>query len=286
MGKKIWYSQPLWYLWEHYRDQQRIAKISIDDFCTLNKQTAYKSEPEYAVNAHFGSYDLFHEDATGRLLHLFFEDENLKGFLESTKLADLDGIKRFLSMNGDNKTLIFMGTDDKADCIQYSFVLHSPYENKKEGYAFLITYNRKDDYIELVYTKGSKVNSLTDFHYKTVLKNDSDIAKEMARMFRLAMNTIAYMYCYPDCIVEGVPRITVDNGEMEIRRAISLKTSEKVKESAEANNKSPHFRKGYWKYCGSDFYTNMQGQFVFVSETMVKGQAKTVKTASDLSSFS
>ena len=105
-------------------------------------------------------------------------------------------------------------------------------------------------------------------------------------MFRLALNTIAYMYCYPDCIVDGVPRITVDNGEKEIKRAISLKTSEKVKESTEANNKSPHFRKGYWKYCGSDFYTNMQGQFVFVSETMVKGQAKTVKTASDLSSLS
>lgn len=286
MGKKIWYSQPLWYLWEHYRDQQKIARISIDDFCALNKRSAYDSEPKFASNAHFGTYDLFHEDANGRLLHLFFEDEHLKGFLESTRLADLDGIKRFLSMNGDKKTLIFMATNDKADCIQYSFGLHLPYENKKEGYAFLITYNRKDDYIELVYSKGSKVNSLTDYHYKDALKNDSDVAKEMAQIFRLAINTIAYMYCYPDCIVDGVPRITVDNGEKEIKRAISLKTSEKVKESTEANSKSPHFRKGYWKYCGSDFYTNMQGQFVFVSETMVKGQAKTVKTASDLSSFS
>ena len=286
MGKKIWYSQPLWYFWEHYRDQQRIARISIEEFCSLNKKHAYENEPRETITAHLGAYELFHEDATKRLLHLFFEDEDLKGFLESTRLSDLEGIKRFLRENGDKKTLVFIGTDDKADCIQYSFGLHIPYENRKEGYAFLITYNRKDDYIELVYSKGEKVHSLTDKHYKMILNDDRDISKEMARMFRLALNTITYMHCHPECIVDGVPRITIDNGEKELQRAISLKTSEKIKESSGENSKSPHFRRGYWKYCGSDFYTNMQGHFVFVSETMVQGQAKTVKKASDLSSFS
>ena len=262
-----------------------MAPMSVDEFCSLNRQQIYKTQPKESITAHFGSFELLYEDANKRLLHLFFEDEELKGFLESTRLADLDGIKRFLKENGNQKTIVFVGTDEKADCIQYSFGLHLPYENKKEGYAFLITYNRKDDYIELVYTKGAKVHSLTDSHYKMVFNDDSDISKEMARMFRLALNTIAYMHCFPDCIVEGVPKITVDNGEKDIQKAISLKTSPKVRESNE-KTKTPHFRKGYWKYCASDFYTNMQGQFVFVSETMVKGQAKTVKTTPDLSSFS
>ena len=46
---------------------------------------------------------------------------------------------------------------------------------------------------------------------------------------------------------------------------------------------APHFRKGYFKFLKSDFYTHKKGQIVFVCETMVNGKAKTVYTSDKLS---
>ena len=38
-----------------------------------------------------------------------------------------------------------------------------------------------------------------------------------------------------------------------------------------------HFRRGYFKRLESDFYINKKGQIVFVHETVVNAQAKTLE---------
>ena len=110
---------------------------------------------------------------------------------------------------------------------------------------------------------------------------DNEIIQEDVREFRFALNLIAYMNCYPDCVRDGTPHITVDNGEKRIQKAFSIRTSAEIKEVSRNKSVIPHFRKGYWKYCNSDFYKEARGKFIFVSDTMVKGNAKTVSTTND-----
>ena len=40
---------------------------------------------------------------------------------------------------------------------------------------------------------------------------------------------------------------------------------------------NPHFRRGYFKRLESDFYKNKKGQIIFVHETVVNAQAKTLE---------
>jgi hypothetical protein len=93
------------------------------------------------------------------------------------------------------------------------------------------------------------------------------------------------MNCIPDCIVEGVPPNMHDEYNGKEIKTISL--SEKISETSinKATGKmvAPHYRKGYFKFLKSDFYTHKRGQIVFVTETMVNGKAKTVYTSDKLS---
>ena len=103
--------------------------------------------------------------------------------------------------------------------------------------------------------------------------------KETTKIFRLAINTIAYMEAFPECVKEGVPKFIKESGsENSFILEIAEKIIEPVIKSEKGKMMSPHFRRGYYKRLSSDYYTNKKGQIIFVSETMVKGKAKTVYT--------
>ena len=280
---KKWFSQPLFYLWEQYHEQtRRTPEMDVDTFCALNKRNITYIEEN--SQASWG-YEMFHADATGEMVHIFLNDENLKGFLETTKLANLEGINRFLVEHGNKKTVAYIKTKETSSLIIYCFGLHIPYENRKEGYAFNVAVNADNGTVELSCLKGTKIYGLNDSHYEALLDKSDETSKDFCRVFRLGLNLLAYMNCFPNCVSDGVPKITVDNGESRLKKTITVFTSEKVLESDEKGFKIPHFRRGYWKYCSSDFYKEAKGQMIFVSETMVKGRAKTVEKTKDLSSF-
>ena len=98
--------------------------------------------------------------------------------------------------------------------------------------------------------------------------------EEINLITRLAINLISYIYCFPDCLVDGAPHdVKTENNHY-------LNTSEKVLDvtvKAEAGLVIPHFRRGYFKHLTSDFYKNKKGQIVFVHETIVNGTAKTLE---------
>ena len=108
-------------------------------------------------------------------------------------------------------------------------------------------------------------------------RDNSERSKKISSYLRLAVNTIAYMNAFPECIVDGVP----NNIKEEYSKSIKL--SEKVVENlSDTKRMTPHFRRGYFKCLTSDFYTKKKGQIIFVKETMVNGNAKTVYTVDNL----
>lgn len=77
----------------------------------------------------------------GELLHIFFLDKQLKDFLETTSLSDLEGVKRFLYEKGRSRDIIHLYSKTQSNRVVYQFALHLPYES--EGYAFSLTSRRE-----------------------------------------------------------------------------------------------------------------------------------------------
>ncbi|WP_293888597.1 MULTISPECIES: hypothetical protein [unclassified Sphingobacterium] len=74
--------------------------------------------------------------------------------------------------------------------------------------------------------------------------------------------------------------------KFQISLKASFSVSERVKDIESSSlSKIPHFRKGHFRLLQSDYFTNKKGEIIFVSETMVKGKAKTVSLSEDIDNF-
>ncbi len=281
MGKKIWYSTPLKFFWENLYGIQKKLTPEIPDehiYAILRRNIINKivvdSENSESNQLMLSGLELWKDDLSGKFLHIFFLDKQLQEFLESTPLSDLEGIRKYLYENGEEKDIVYIKTSGHAKCVKYTFGLHLPYETY--GYAFSLNLYENNT-IELYFSQNESINGLTtDNFYLDQSKKQDEKSQIMTKMFRLAINTIAYMKCFPECVAEGVPKITVDKNENRSDRNFTFSLSEKIPESDHTQlSKIPHFRKGYFKLLQSDYFVNKKGQIIFIAETMVKGKAKT-----------
>lgn len=158
-----------------------------------------------------------------------------------------------------------------------------PYE--AEGYAFSLSLEN-DGSIELFFSLGENGGRMSDKFYEATNKKVDEISLTILKMFRLAINTIAYMNCFPDCVADGVPENLFERSEDKSARNFTFQLSEKIRESENSQlSKIPHFRKGHFRLLQSDYFANKKGQIVFVAETMVKGKAKTVSMSTETDEF-
>jgi len=94
------------------------------------------------------------------------------------------------------------------------------------------------------------------------------------------------MKCFPECVSEGVPKITKERDEKRSENNISLGLSTKITDTDKSQKtRVPHFRKGHFKVLRSDYFKNKKGQIIYITETMVKGKAKTISTSPELDNF-
>lgn len=290
MGKKIWYSSPLKFFWDElYKKQKKFtpeySNEQIFSVLRYNLVNQPLREGESLVNRELvlGGLELWKEDSNGDFLHIFFLEKSLRDFLESTSLADLDGIKEHLYQNGNSKEIVYFKTRSKTNCVVYNFGLHIPYE--KNGFAFSLSLFENNT-LELYFDHGGRAGQLSDKFYNDLLKKKDAKSLTLCKTFRLAINTIAYMKCFPDCVTEGVPKITKPRNEERSDRNITFRSSEKIMDPEKTQiSRIPHFRKGHFRRLQSDYFTNKKGQIVFVSETMVKGKARTVSTSERIEEF-
>lgn len=279
MKKK--FSRPLNIFWkELYGTQKRLTPYLSDEqnfrILRSNLLTAPFTDDDNAESRELqlSGLELWWQDATGDLLHIFFLQSTLRDFLQETRLSDLDGLRQYLYESGMEKEVVYFATKTRTNCVIYNYGLSLPYET--DGYAFSLGLF-DDNSIELYFAHGHQNGRLSDKFYNDLNKQKDDRSVALARYFRLAINTIAYMKCFPECVFDGVPKIVKDSKEVKATRSINVSLSEAIIESNKSGkSKQPHFRRGYFKTLESDFYTQKRGQVIFVSETMVKGRAKTV----------
>lgn len=284
MGKKIWYSKPLSDMWSQYKQYYRLSKGSVEDFFKeKNQQILTTPASPLDIQSWASILDLWRLDAHQKFIHIYFKQKELRDYLANMKLHDLDGIISFIFSKGE--TFYLAPSLDTNKVLQtpqkiqtFSFGIHVPYEGENKGYAFQITYNEKKE-LSLLWAVGTNQGWCSAENYKKNLKEEGKHSKFFAFIFRLAINTIAYMNAFPECVTEGVP--PTEEETLSYMLDTSEKVCNSVKKSDSNRTVTPHFRKGYLKYLQSDFYTNKKGQIIFVQETMVNGKAKTVEKSKD-----
>jgi len=290
MAKKIWYSTPLKFIWENLYGVQKNLTPEIPDeyifeILRRNMINIVLSDREN-LDSHkltMSGLELWREDLKGKFLHIFFLEKQLRDFLENMPLPDLDGIKKYLYENGEDKDVVYIKTSGQTKCVKYTFGLHIPHETN--GYAFSLELYENNT-IELYFSHGDLNGITSDKFYIDQVRKQDEKSITSSKMFRLAINTIAYMKCFPECVAEGVPKITLEKNEKRSERNVIFSLSEKVTDSDRSQvSKIPHFRKGYFRLLQSDYFTHKQGQLIYVTETMVKGKAKTISTSERIEEF-
>lgn len=278
---RIKYSVPLRGMWERYRDWTvRMHSQDVEKFYEVVYQYALSRPTQVEQQAIALQLNFWHKDYKGDFLHVWFEQKELYEFLQNdVALKELASIKHYLDVNGEH-----LKEKDLYDhSIEYSFVrhdiaLHVPY--LEEGYAFSFCL-MPDNTITIFFADDDGIGQIHESEYNIAkLRKDED-GKTVERNFRFAVNLLAYMECFPECVREGVP---ARNNEIVYQykgRNVKLGTSEKVIEDGQQVTKRPHMRKGYFKCLSSEFYKNKRGQIIFVRETMVKSKSKTIDMSDD-----
>jgi hypothetical protein len=290
MARKIYYSRPLKFFWQElYATQKKLTPYFYDDqiFAILRRNILAAPDKSFEFPEMRGlmvsGLELWREDAAGKLMHIFFLDRQLRDFLQDTQLSDIQGIKNFLYENGRDHEVLHLYSKEQTRHVIYRFALHLPYE--AQGYAFSLSIEQ-DGSVELYFSHGENGGRMADKFYKDTFKRNDQIALEASKMFRLAINTIAYMKCFPDCVADRVPKDLLEKTQPGKAGNFTVGLSDKIRDNGNSPlSKIPHFRKGHFRVLHSDYFANKKGQVVFVAETMVKGKAKTVSTSPDIDEF-
>lgn len=287
MGKKTRYSKPLSEMWDSYNASNKKGDLTPKEFIQrwLYPQIINPFMPDgKPTQRNILIADMFLADTRKEFLHIYFVDKSLRDWLKDLPIKDFDTLMKFIVENGlETKAAITttFGQTFKTEIqtMNFDFGIHIPFENKHRGYAFSFIVNPQDKKLVFVFSQGQDADYFTVDTYKDLLKEKSDYSEKVLSFFRLAVNTIAYMKAFPECVTDGVPKN--ENGEYACNLDISEKVVESVKNTNSNRMVAPHFRKGFWKVLRSDYFTHKKGQIIFVSETMVNGVAKTVEKSTD-----
>ncbi len=253
MGRKVDYGKPLKYFWKHlYGTQKKITpELTDDQIFTVIRNNLLSSpvgayETSVSRSLAISGWELWRHDCKGSLMHIFFLDKHLRDFLEQTLLSDLAGVKKYLYENGKSTDVFHTYSKETSKSVVYKFALHLP--NDADGHAFSLSLE-SDGSVGLYFSRGENGGRMSDKFYLEVNKKSDEVSLTHSRMFRLAINTIAYMNCFPDCVAEGVPKdLLFERNENRPPSNLTFQVSEKIRAYENLPlSKVPHFRRGHFR---------------------------------------
>ena len=277
----IKYSVPLRSMWERFHDWSiRMHSQDASKFYAMVYQYALTRPTQVEQQAVAMQLNFWHKDYEGAFLHVWFEQKELYDFLQNdVALKELENIKQYLAVNGNHLTEKDMYDPSLSyNYVRHDIALHVP--NLEEGYAFSFCL-MPDNTIAIFFADDDGVGQIHESEYNIAKSRKDGDGKAVERNFRFAVNLLAYMECFPECVREGVPITNNETMYQTKGKNVRLGTSEKVLEEGLKGAKRPHMRKGYFKCLTSEFYKNKRGQIIFVHETMVKGESKTINLSGD-----
>ncbi len=273
---KIKYSVPLCDMWDRFHEWAKgMHSQDGNAFYNTVYQYALTRPTQVEQQAVIFQLNFWHKDYKGDFLHVWFEQKELYDFLQNdVPLKELESIKQYLNVNGEHLTeKDLYNPSISHNYVRHDIALHVPY--LEEGYAFSFCL-MPDNTIAIFFADDDGAGQIHESEYNIAKSRKDENGKAVERNFRFAVNLLAYMECFPECVRDGVPTTNNETEYQSKGRNISLGISEKVMDKGQKGAKRPHMRKGYFKCLSSDFYKNKRGKIIFVHETMVNGKSKTV----------
>lgn len=282
---KVNYGSVLKMCWKQYSYFQRANPTAsveeIYDNIHTRYEIAYNNDPEnYSKFASLRAWELWLSDFRKEFLHVFFLETKLKEVLENIKIK-VDNVKEFVRQNGRSELMWNDTYRGNIDVKVFCFAVHLP--NMKHGFAFklmlyddmLITFCVKDD------VGGFEI---TNDDYEIFLKSNDKNAQRKVKNFQLCVNTILYMDCYPECIVDGIPANMNPSERRENEKTCRVSVSKDFDEIIKSGGvKSPYMKGMYFMTFRDERYTKMRGKTITVKARFIKGKAVSAKTADDFS---
>lgn len=280
MEKRVSYSIPLRQAWKRYKQWCKETKSTDgEQFYEKLCQFAYMDQNIITRTAKLRMASFWLNDYRKEILHVWLDDKELFDFLRDiVSLKDLDGIKTYLTQYGEPDEMPDPSTGKPYKWIRYLIGIHVP--NEVDGFAFGFSLDLQRNEISLYIYSDDGVGQIHETEYKALKDRTDWEAESIKKDFKFAINLIAYMKCFPECVREGVPTDNNSNTYRYKDRSVQLGLSEKITETVKGAMR-PHFRKGYFKRLSSEFYTKKRGQIIFIPETMVNAKSKTVEMSDD-----
>ena len=285
MGKKIRWSKCLANEYETLRDVcKKNCLTEIQGVEYMEETVLSVPQNSYGSVLETNRVVLLHYDVTKQTLHLYFMEKRLRDFLCSTELMDYDDLKKYIIGNGNLYPVSDWNSGKLGQVFDFPFCIHIPYE--KHGYTF--NCQIMDGAFNLVAIKDDGF-MLTEQQYKALMKIPetelADKRKVFIKLYRLALNTIAYINCFKDYVKDGVPDLEKEFVSFSNRKIVE--TSQELHEEIEEYLKNPsirapHIKSGHFMFLKDERYTNKRWELVWRKPCMVKGRAKTVYTNEDL----
>lgn len=275
MATKVPYSIPLRRMWKMYKTWCKVKKSSDMKSFYRDARLFADSQPNPMVRqSEYLTLNFWRKDYKKEILHVWFEQKELRDFLrDDLPIKDMEGIKQYLKEEGEEQRTADPELGKDLEWVRYDLALHIPYETDGYVFAFVILH---DGTFALLYCSESGVGQLHESEYNVVKEKSDEYSVNLIKDFTLAVNLLAYMRCFPECVREGVPDTNNSNTYRYKDRSVQLGTSDKITETVKGAMR-PHFRKGHFKRLSSSFYTHKRGQIIWVSETMVNARSKTVE---------
>lgn len=279
MAKRLTYSIPLRQIWKMYKKWCDVKKSSDGmGFYHYSRLYADSTHDPFIRQSEYLTLNLWLKDYKKEILHVWFEQKELRDFLRDViPLKDLEGIKQYLKEEGEKNKTNDEEINEKLEYVRYDIALHVPFETDGYTFSFAIMH---DGTFSLLYSSDTGVGQMHESQYDEIKKRSDEYSINLLKDFTLAVNLLAYMKCFPECVKDGVPDIKNSNTYRYMEHSIQLGISDKISTSVKGAMR-PHFRKGYFKLLSSDFYKEKRGRLIWVSETMVNAKSKTVEMSSD-----
>ena len=222
--------------------------------------------------------EFLRDDMEGKILHIFLKTQGLKNFLINTQIRDYNNFIQFIIDNGNYIDFTNVSTGKTLLSACYKICLHIPNEISGYTYSLSVDENQKIRMIvlhnELVYTIDKEIDK------PFFCENPKTVEEfEYCEIWKLIINLIYYMYAFPECVFDGIPKgVRLENGfkNKKLQLDISDKIIAKTITSTDGKEIVPHFRVGHFRYLKSEYFTKKRGEVIFIDSCFVKG--KDVKT--------
>jgi hypothetical protein len=198
----------------------------------------------------------------GRGIHYFVETEGLCNFLiRSSERADQSWLSALIS---------------PGDCFEdaeiTTGIIHT---TGKEALAVLFYLGSWKDKSKAA---GLAVDAFVTFGRDNglTLKNNHLEWRGFSAQELLVLGLGAYIKCFPHAVRNGFPDCAKHPAHYAGERTVSLTAVPEILHS-DRNGPHGHYRNGHFRFLGSEFYSRKRGQWTWVSDTFVKGTAKTIE---------